>query len=297
MTDAVTKDTIVSKGDHTIYAMITDQLYLGDQIIALNNNASEFVITDTTSDQNIRYYGSNPDNYIYFNCNDYENQTDATCEKWRIVGLINNLTDSEGKTLSAVKLIYPASVGNKAGNGLAMTNSWGTSTARNYLNSTYYNSLKGDTKNYILNVKTNYNNVTSFSTALNVYNQERNGSTTSDDYVSLLYPSDYGFASSESCWNTNMNAYTNCRSWVSSTLDKYTAISGTTPGGASPFNSNTTTMYYKGYLNHNRSTGSFSNGNVETLGTFPTVYISSELKVKGGDGTADNPYQLDISSN
>ena len=29
---------------------------------------------------NIRYYGANPNNYIYFNCSDYNNQSSSTCE-------------------------------------------------------------------------------------------------------------------------------------------------------------------------------------------------------------------------
>ena len=44
-------------------------------------------ITDTTQiatddpDNNIRYIGANPNNYVYFNCSDYSNQSDSTCEK------------------------------------------------------------------------------------------------------------------------------------------------------------------------------------------------------------------------
>ena len=38
---------------------------------------------------NIRYYGEKPNNYIYFNCSDYANQTSSTCENWRIVGVFN----------------------------------------------------------------------------------------------------------------------------------------------------------------------------------------------------------------
>ena len=38
---------------------------------------------------NIRYYGANPNNYIYFNCSDYSNQTSSTCETWRIIGVFN----------------------------------------------------------------------------------------------------------------------------------------------------------------------------------------------------------------
>ena len=50
---------------------------------------------------NIRYYGANPNNYIYFNCSDYSNQTSSTCETWRIIGVF------EGK----VKLIRGSRIG------------------------------------------------------------------------------------------------------------------------------------------------------------------------------------------
>ena len=36
---------------------------------------------------NIRYYGASPNNYIYFNCSDYSNQSSSTCETWRIIGV------------------------------------------------------------------------------------------------------------------------------------------------------------------------------------------------------------------
>ena len=50
---------------------------------------------------NIRYYGASPNNYIYFNCSDYSNQTSSTCETWRIIGVF------DGK----LKLIKSESIG------------------------------------------------------------------------------------------------------------------------------------------------------------------------------------------
>ena len=47
----------------------------------------------TTSDLdggNIRYYGVSPNNYVYFNCSDYSNQTSDTCEIWRIIGVFDS---------------------------------------------------------------------------------------------------------------------------------------------------------------------------------------------------------------
>ena len=43
----------------------------------------------TDIDNNIRYYGASPNNYIYFNCSDYSNQTSSTCETWRIIGVFD----------------------------------------------------------------------------------------------------------------------------------------------------------------------------------------------------------------
>ena len=45
--------------------------------------------TTSLDDGNIRYYGANPNNYIYFNCSDYSNQTSSTCETWRIIGVFD----------------------------------------------------------------------------------------------------------------------------------------------------------------------------------------------------------------
>ena len=38
---------------------------------------------------NLRYFGSSPNNYIYFNCDDYASQTNETCELWRIIGVVD----------------------------------------------------------------------------------------------------------------------------------------------------------------------------------------------------------------
>ena len=50
---------------------------------------------------NLRYYGASPNNYIYFNCDDYSNQTSSTCEVWRIIGVF------EGK----VKIMRGSQIG------------------------------------------------------------------------------------------------------------------------------------------------------------------------------------------
>ena len=60
--------------------------------VSLNNVTYQY---DTTNNLiadvagNIRYYGAEPNNYIYFNCSDYSNQSSSTCETWRIIGVFD----------------------------------------------------------------------------------------------------------------------------------------------------------------------------------------------------------------
>ena len=77
---------------------------------AVNTNSSMFASDD--ADKNVRYIGANPNNYVYFNCSDYNNQSDSTCEKWRIIGIFNNVTKSDGTKENLVKIIRDESIGN-----------------------------------------------------------------------------------------------------------------------------------------------------------------------------------------
>ena len=66
-----------------------------------------------TSDNNLRYVGGNPNNYVYFNCSttNIDEMNDATCEKWKIVGVYNNIEDENGKKAPRVKIIRSESLG------------------------------------------------------------------------------------------------------------------------------------------------------------------------------------------
>ena len=87
---------------------------------------------------NVRYYGASPNNYIYFNCSDYNSQTSDTCEVWRIIGAF------DGK----LKLIRNTSIGsyswdnrnfNTGAENVYGKNDWTTSRLMKLLNpSDYY---------------------------------------------------------------------------------------------------------------------------------------------------------------
>ena len=95
---------------------------------------------------NIRYYGANPNNYIYFNCSDYSNQTSSTCETWRIIGVF------DGK----LKLMRGSQIGtyswdNKNANTGAETdngkNDWTTARLMKLLNPSDYYTVDSNDNN------------------------------------------------------------------------------------------------------------------------------------------------------
>ena len=103
----------LSEGEHTFKIISSDGFASGKITVAkpnaaqmitnLYNSSTKTTVTnnsinyqyDTTNNlmkdvgDNIRYYGANPNNYIYFNCSDYSNQTSSTCELWRIIGVFD----------------------------------------------------------------------------------------------------------------------------------------------------------------------------------------------------------------
>ena len=111
--------------------------------VSLNNVTYQY---DTTNNLmadvagNIRYYGANPNNYIYFNCSDYNNQTSSTCETWRIIGVF------DGK----VKIMRGSVIGNyswdtsdSSTNSGYGVNEWSQADLMKLLNSGYDSEYVG----------------------------------------------------------------------------------------------------------------------------------------------------------
>ena len=102
-------EATVTQGELPILANKITNLYNAATKTPVTNNSITYQY-DTTHNLmkdnagNIRYYGASPNNYIYFNCSDYSNQSSSTCETWRRIGVF------EGK----VKLIRNEIIGNIA---------------------------------------------------------------------------------------------------------------------------------------------------------------------------------------
>lgn len=258
---------------------------------------------------NIRYYGANPNNYVYFNCDDYSNQSSSTCEVWRIIGVFNN-----GNLTHQIKIIRNESIGtyqtNEVGNeeSGAFTDSDLSYTLNNEAGSkeaTYWSRTLG-TCNLNINYKCDFSktglkntttrdlisNVSWFISNLidgdsypnDLYQGEIDGSTTAGEMISIMYKSDYGYATDIRKCNIQVNLYNSSECTENNWL-----FLGSREWIMGPTENN----YYKAYI-------VAENGAVRTYSLTseanvrPTLYLKTEQTIKSGTGTLADPYQLVI---
>lgn len=255
---------------------------------------------------NIRYYGANPNNYVYFNCDDYSNQSSSTCEVWKIIGVFNN-----GNLTHQIKIIRNDSIGNFPWDPYNNFNGWNDAGMRFILNNysineqgagLYWNrssgaclngdsgtcdftttGLKNDaTRNAIYNAKWQ---VSAISEALfysnEAYENEMGLGTEVEDYIGLISTSDYGFAADFRTCSSQIFDYDGCSevNWLLNGEEQWTII---------PMdNENTYSVYNIGML---------STVNVSIAAAIrPTLYLKTEQTIKSGTGTLADPYQLQVS--
>ena len=310
-------------------------------ISSLYNNATKTPVTnnsityqyDTTHNLmkdvggNIRYYGASPNNYIYFNCSDYSNQSSSTCETWRIIGVFNN----------KVKLIRGSQIGtyswdNKNASTGAETNDgkndWTDARLMKLLNpgyesettggSLYYNSKSGNcyaeknnetkacdfTSTGIKNDKTRgliseeTYSLLGWSTldvyANEIYEYERSTGKVYRDRptewpgkIALAYLSDYGYAVDLSKCSQNLYNYDN--STCTSNNWMKTIIAPNNGWLLTPDSGGASRAWLVS------SSGFVYNDNAYCAsGVAPVLYLNSELAVKAGKGTSSAPYQLSV---
>ena len=271
-------------------------------------------ITDTTQialddpDNNIRYIGANPNNYVYFNCSDYSNQSDSTCEKWRIIGVFKNMTKEDGSQGDLVKIIRDDSLGNIAW-ASSNVNDWSTASLQTTLNGDYYNgtyatgALKNDTtRNAVESVVWNLGgSSTNYDVTASMFYERERGTTvysgrptTWTGKIALMYPSDYGYATAggtttnrESCLAKELF------DWAGSDVsdcknNDYLYKSSYYQWTLAPYSSVSSYAFFVG------SEG-FVNDNLVnyTYGVRPAAYLKSNISITDvGIGTAESPFQF-----
>ena len=284
---------------------------------------------DNTSDQNIRYYGSDPNNYVSFNN-----------ELWRIIGVFGD----------NVKLVRSEKLGDLSWDSSASSvnngwgvNEWSQSALKNYLNTMYYGGTSvtcynGQNKKEVTcptgiideTAKTLIDNYTwntgaitwNDATIVNqeagelktipFYNAERgsvNGkictggsicndtverTTTWTGYVGLPYVTDWAYASSESVCETNM--------WDGDIDTTHGRFNMTCKNNNWMHRSNNT--WYLSPCTYSFSDGASHVWNVGNMGyvsfgsaaytyaVVPSIYLKSNVLIESGAGTSSDPYIL-----
>ena len=202
-TDGIASGKITIKKTVTAAQMITNLYNNSDKTAVTNNSITYNYATSVNlmndrkgsmstgiDSGNIRYYGASPNNYIYFNCSNYSNQSSSTCEIWRIIGVfdgkvklmrndsigtmeydndeedtylksissysdsnkvVKKLSNNEKNKRKSVKFIVSGGPGKTDAQG---KNNYSTSSLQKILNNYYYNS-----KNYSGNSSYTFTNI------------------------------------------------------------------------------------------------------------------------------------------
>ena len=319
-----------------VYSDTRDYITIRDYIIELYNNEEtrirDGLKKDNTVDTNIRYYGSDPNNYVSFNN-----------ELWRIIGVFgNNVKLVRSESLGSLSWDSSDSSINK-GNGI---NQWGESTYRDgsyyegadlqvYLNKMYYG---GDTtvtcydgyQNSTITCPTNTLDRTakllidkhtwslgaiemSIEDTISFYNAERgtaNGKTCTSGtycndtvtrttkwtgYVALPYITDWAYASSESACETNIQTKDSSNLFVCKNNNWMQRSDWTwylSPGVQSANANYVWTVSGNGNVANYIMFGAMSKFAYYGSNVAPSIYLKSSVLMKGGSGTSSDPYKL-----
>ena len=276
---------------------------------------------------NIRYYGASPNNYIYFNCSNYYNQTSDTCELWRIIGVFDGKVKIiRNETIGAYSWDTSASDVN-SGYG---ENEWPQADLMKLLNpgyssesvggSLYYNGGSGTCYNGEKNATTSCdfsstglkNNTTRGKIAEvtwklggwddpdiysnQIYEYERGTtvdsgrSTTWSGKVALPYPSDYGYAVDFNSCSKTLYDYDD--STCTSNNWMYPII--TNSGGNIGWLLTPNSTGYAWFVSDLGFANSLGTGNVcNAYGVVPVLYLGSNKSIiEGNTGSINDPYKL-----
>ena len=290
-----------------------------EYILSLADSSDELVYDETT-DNNLRYIGADPNNYVSFNN-----------ELWRIIGVMNNIDDGTGKVETRLKIIRDEPIGNFSWDYDSVgsfSNDWSTSALMNLLNNgayynrtmgSYYNNsttatnvdftsigLTNEAKSMISDAVWNLGGLSISELESNYYynvntslwyEYERGTIvkteelTTWTGQIGLMYPSSYGYATNGGNIGRNeclekplaiWDNYDDCykNSWLFDSSGTQWTINSVSSNNISAY-----------YVFSGGFVGFFTTNREDAL-VAPTVYLSSNVKIIDGIGTKEDLFLL-----
>ena len=274
---------------------------------------------DKTTDKNLRYVGASPKNYLKFN-----NETWRIVGVFNnITSIDKNGKEKKESLVKIVRNDSLGNYSWDSSNGYGI-NEWSQADLMTELNTDYINTsltsgttLWFNSNNNAKNGTYEYkNNITSDfidkvakvrwnlggyktpnASALNMYNAERgtlhvnnpsDGITrtnTWDGKIALIYPSDYGYASTDTACRDSMQSKTNdvynCKNenWLFNSAPQWTLSPYS--GGANP----AFAVFSGGFV--------YSDFASSAIGVRPALFLKSDVVISDGYGTESNPFILE----
>ena len=210
---------------------------------------------------------------------------------------MNHIVGADGNQETRVKIVRNESIGSYAwdtGGDFGITD-WSVSTLRNYLNTTYLNSISLESQVMISSALWNLGGLNGEATSSEIiYNMERgtvvygSNALTWTGSIVLVYPSDIRFAvggsNRETCLAKGLG------SWRSSGCVNSAWITGS----RWTFTHRATSAYASFRFNGSYLLTSNVRNKNSKDGTYPTLYLKSNVQIISGDGSSSSPYELDF---
>ena len=273
-------------------------------------------------DGNIRYYGASPNNYIYFNCSDYSNQSSSTCELWRIIGVFDGKVKiMRNEIIGALAWDQDKNIDSSV---TTYDNNWSTASLQVLLNEKYYYGDTAGTITYYSGVTANYPsnlNITSFgikndktrsmiqentwklggNNSTNVFPNQiyayENGTSVYSGNptefignVALPYASDYGYASDFDICKSTLYYYTNSNCIDSNWMKPIIVTHGYFGWFLNPSSAVSTTVLSVTNGGSISFTASYNGPEVA-----PVLFLNSNVIVVSGEGSENSPYKINLT--
>ena len=267
-----------------------------EDVILANADPTE-IAYDETADNNLRYIGANPNNYISFNN-----------ELWRIIGAFNNIDDGTGKKETRLKIIRDEPYNESIAWDSSGQNNWTQASLQKELNGTYLNTIQSSYKDMIGDAKWNIGgHSTNSATTLEFYTAERstvvynNNPYTWIGKIGLMYPSDYGYATSGgSKADRNVCLNEDIYNWYNSDLNDCSNNNWLYKEDADQWTLTPQTSFNRVFFIDNdkrvfdTTPDMISEDMVFGLSASPVIYLSSSVKISGGTGSSSDPFKLSL---
>ena len=223
---------------------------------------------------------------------------------WRIIGVFHNIDDGTGTKETRLKIIRDEPYSTGMAWDTDNVNDWTTASLQEELNTTYLNSIQSPYKEMISNALWNLGGSNTYDdvTASMFYERERGTDVYSGrpaewiGQIGLMYPSDYGYATSggssmnrASClakelYNWDDSSYSDCKNndWLYDSSNYQWTLTPYSSSSHSVFS-----VYTYGRVYHYIAFYTY-------FAVSPALYLSSNVRISGGDGSENSPFQLSL---